>query len=79
MIYYWAWWIAEGKLWIRGSYTSMTELNSEVMRIGVTHYDVYESPHRDPVRVKAELRDVIAKQRGNLDMVTARFHSKIPN
>ena len=80
MIYYWAWWIDKetGKLWLRGWRESLTELNSYMAEIGkLTGYETYESTHYDPTRVKAELRDVIAVKRGNLDMVTARFHSKI--
>ena len=68
--YYWAWWIdpVDSKPYIRGPYSSISDLNMAVSRIWQGHYDIHETTHIDPARVKSELRDVMATAVGNFEM-----------
>ena len=65
MIYLWAWWTDDkGKHYLRGPYNSLVEMDTAVSRVHTGRYEQHESTHRDPQRVKAEIRETIAQQSG---------------
>lgn len=85
-VYLWAWWIdrtqgsgsgafVRARKYIRGPYDSIADMDTAVSRIYQGRYEMHESAHRDPHRVKAELRDKIAQAEGNLDLAMQKFYS----
>ena len=55
---YWAYWWLGSKVYIRGSYTTIQELNDDIRHIYSGHYEVHTTRTINPVLAKQEIADL---------------------